>query len=191
MIKQETYFIRTYHFIHLLGRISSLILGLTLLFSLVQVKAQLHPLMVQIYQVLKISSMGLSILMLGLIFGECAHRLRRDRLRNLFKSCWGTFRLRHFLIQHEKSIPQKENQVPSKNIPLMRFNRAVRKAVLDVREDQLLLRLHIPKEVQAQKLLKAHEEEIKEHLSNLYPDYILSPFERQKFKLWLSGTRRE
>ncbi|MFK4893516.1 hypothetical protein [Lactococcus petauri] len=88
-------------------------------------------------------------------------------------------------------MPQTENQAPSKNIPLVHFNKAVRKSVLDVREDQLLLRLHIPKEVQAQKLLKGHEKEIKEHLSNLYPDYILSPFERKKFKLWLSGTRRK
>lgn len=191
MIKQETYFIRTYNFIQILGEIFSLILGLTLLLSLVQVKVQVYPLTAKIYQGLRISSISLFILLLCLISGECIHRLRSDRLRNLFKSCWGTFRLRHFLIQHEKFMPQTENQVSSKNIPLMRFNRAVRKAVLDVREDQLLLRLHIPKEVQAQKLLKGHEEEIKEHLSNLYPDYILSPFERQKFKLWLSGTRRK
>lgn len=191
MIKQETYFIRIYNFIHVLGGIFSLLLTLTLLFPLVQVNTQLYPLTAQIYQGLKISSISLFILLLGLILLECIYRLRVDRLRNLFKSCWGTFRLRHFLIQHEKSIPQTDSQSPSKNIPLVRFNRAVRKAVLDVREEQLLLCLQIPKEVQAQKLLRAHEEEIKEHLSNLYPDYILSPFERKKFKLWLRGTRRK
>ena len=191
MIKQWTYFIRTYNFIQILGGIFSQILGITLLFSFVQVHTHLYPLTAHIYHGLKILSMGLGVLLFGLILLECIQRLRVDRLRNLFKSYWGTFRLRHLLIHHEKSVPRTENQAPTKNIPLIRFNRAVRKAVLDVREDELLLRLHIPKEVQAQKLLKEHEEEIKEHLSNLYPDYILSPFERQKFKLWLSGTRRK
>lgn len=130
MIKQETYFIRIYNFIHVLGGIFSLLLTLTLLFPFVQVNTQLYPLTAQIYQGLKISSISLFILLLGLILLECSYRLRVDRLRNLFKSCWGTFRLRHFLIQHEKSIPQIDSQSPSKNIPLVRFNRAVRKLSL-------------------------------------------------------------
>lgn len=131
-------------------------------------------------------------LLLTLLLSEAFLRLRNDQLRNSLKSFWATFRLRHFLIQHDKyNQVNKEGMVNRKDPVLHSFNRATRKAVLDLKENQLLLCLKLPKELQAQALFKAQEEAIREHISNLYPHYILSPFERQKFNLWLKGTKEK
>lgn len=131
-------------------------------------------------------------LLLTLLLSEAFLRLRNDQLRNSLKSFWATFRLRHFLIQHDKyNQVNKEGMVNRKDPVLHSFNRASRKAVLDLRKDKLLLCLKLPKELQAQALFKAQEEAIREHISNLYPHYILSPFERQKFNLWLKGTKEK
>lgn len=134
----------------------------------------------------------LIFLLLALLLSEFYLRLKNDRLRNSLKSFWATFRLHHFLIQHDKyNQGNKEGMVNRKDLVLHSFNRAARKAVLDLRENQLLLCLKLPKELQAQALFKAQEEAIREHISNLYPHYILSPFERQKFNLWLKGTKEK
>lgn len=134
----------------------------------------------------------LIFLLLTLLLSEVYSRLKNDRLRNSLKSFWATFRLRHFLIQHDKyNQVNKEGMVNRKDPVLHSFNRATRKAVLDLKENQLLLCLKLPKELQAQALFKAQEEAIREHISNLYPHYILSPFERQKFNLWLKGTKEK
>lgn len=131
-------------------------------------------------------------LLLTLLLSEAFLRLRNDQLRNSLKSFWATFRLRHFLIQHDKyNQVNKEGMVNRKDPVLHSFNRASRKAVLDLIKDKLLLCLKLPKELQAQALFKAQEEAIREHISNLYPHYILSPFERQKFNLWLKGTKEK
>lgn len=48
----------------------------------------------------------------------------------------------------------------------------------------------LPKEHQAQKMLKEVVSEIKEEVSNAYPEYLISGFERHGNSLWLKGTRK-
>ena len=125
-----------------------------------------------------------------LILQEVFLRLFNDSLINLGKSIIGTFRFRKFLKHHQKSPKNdSDNYILPKNEVILKFNKAIKKSVIDLTNKQLKLLIKIPKEAQSQKILKEHEEQIKEHISSLYPDYIISTFERNKFNLWLIGTK--
>ncbi|MFZ2609088.1 MAG: hypothetical protein WBP78_03630 [Lactococcus raffinolactis] len=142
---------------------------------------------------LKIFVIGVSALLVILLLKEVITRIKKDSLVNLGKSLLGTFRFRLFLKQSQQHSKRTElsEQRQTENKVLTNFNRAVGKSVLDVSNQQLILFIKVPRQAQAQKILKAHEEQIKEHISSLYPEYLISTFERRKFNLWLIGTKRK
>lgn len=70
------------------------------------------------------------------------------------------------------------------------YNKAIRKILMDVNNEELLLYTKLPKEHQAQKMLKEVVSEIKEEVSNAYPEYLILGFERHGNSLWLKGTRK-
>lgn len=137
-------------------------------------------------------------IVLGLLLPECVRRLKSDSLINLGISFVGTLRFRRFLKQSESTPTENvplvqlitERPKTAENKTISRFNRAIDKSVLELTNEELRLFIKVPKEVQAQKILKEHEEQIKEHVASLYPSYLISNFERKKFGLWLIGTRR-
>lgn len=131
-------------------------------------------------------------LLIILILRELIKRIPKDSLFNLGKSIVGTFQFRQFLKQHQKVIKNDmDRETQSENLTILKFNRAVNKCVLDLSHQELKLFVKVPKEAQSQKILKEHEEQIKEHISSLYPEYIISTFERNKYSLWLIGTKKK
>ena len=203
MIK-KSYFIKTYNFIQLLSSVLLLTLIFLMLFKMIQEYTKSDSstlLLVQfqsiLFKKLVVSlqwvSIVTSILLLVLLLVEIIKRLKNDSLLNLGKSYLGTLRFRRFLKQSQqlpKTNNQLDEQFQTENKTVTRFNLAVRKSVLDLTQDQLILFIKVPKEAQAQKILKEHEEQIKEHVASFYSDYIISTFERKKFTLWLIGTKR-
>lgn len=152
--------------------------------------SQLFHLIEQILKILYITNFLIPSLIFVLILQEVFLRLFNDSLINLGKSIIGTFRFRKFLEHHRKyPTNDSDNYIFPKNEVILKFNKAVRKSVIDLTNKQLKLLIKIPKEAQSQKILKEHEEQIKEHISSLYPEYIISTFERNKFNLWLIGTK--
>ncbi len=135
---------------------------------------------------------------IGLLLPECIRRLKNDSLINLGISFIGTLRFRGFLKQSESTLTENislvqailEHPKTAENKTISHFNRAIHKSVLELTNEQLRLFIKVPKEAQAQKILKEHEEQIKEHVASLYPAYLISTFERKKFGLWLIGTKR-
>lgn len=203
MIK-KSYFIKTYNFIQLLGSVLLLTCIFLILFKVLQnyVGNDSSPLPFLQFQsilfkklVIAFQWIGIitSILLLLLLLIEISNRLKKDSLSNLGKSYLGTWRFRRFLKQSQQ-FPKVSNPLDEKlqveNKSVSRFNQSVRKSVLDVTQDQLKLLIKVPKEAQGQKILKEHEEQIKEHVASFYSDYIISTFERKKFNLWLIGTKR-
>lgn len=203
MIK-KSYFIKTYNFIQLLSSVLLLTLIFLMLFKMIQEYTKSDSstlLLVQfqsiLFKKLVVSlqwvSIVTSILLLVLLLVEIIKRLKNDSLLNLGKSYLGTLRFRRFLKQSQqlpKTNSQLDEQFQTENKTVTRFNLSVRKSVLDLTQDQLILFIKVPKEAQAQKILKEHEEQIKEHVASFYSDYIISTFERKKFTLWLIGTKR-
>lgn len=131
-------------------------------------------------------AIALFIVFILMISKEAIYRIRYDNLLNLPKSMSGTFKIRKFLAHHE--IIKKDGEHPQINQTVEKYNKAVSHVVIDIWNSQLMLYLKLPKEYQAQKMLKDMEAEIKEEIANAYPDYLISTFEREKNSLWLKGT---
>lgn len=203
MIK-KSYFIKTYNLIQILGTVFISSITFLLLIKAMQgyvkndsnslLLLHLIPILLEkIVSLLHLMSIAIPLLLLMLLLPEVIKRLKNDSLLNFGKSYLGTLRFRRFLKQSQQ-LPKTNNQLNEKlkteDKSVTRFNLAVRKSVLDLTQDQLTLFIKVPKEAQAQKILKEHEEQIKEHVASFYSDYIISTFECKKSTLWLIGTKR-
>lgn len=200
---KKTYFMRIYNLIQFLALLLSLSIVFSILLKILYgmwLKIDKNiPFVSQILYGIELASRTVEIvnillptLLVVLIFQEIIKRIFNDSLINLGKSFVGTLQFRRFLKQHQK-IPMSDTdrQSQSENISISRFNRSVNKCVLDLTYKELNLFIKVPREAQSQKILKEYEEQIKEHISSLYPEYIISTFERNKLSLWLIGTKRK
>ena len=134
-------------------------------------------------------AMILIILVSLIAIREFYFRLRYDSLKNLALSIHGTIKLRSYL-HHVELLEDSEDKKSKEDIIISNYNKAIRRIVIDVDSEELLLYIMLPKEHQAQKILKELYSEIKEEISNAYPKYLISGFERQGKSLWLKGTRK-
>lgn len=198
---KKSYLMKIYNLIQYLGAFFFLSIIFTLIIKLLRknlinlgeslpLPSQLFHLIEQILRILYTTNFLIPSLIFVLILQEVFLRLFKDSLINLGKSIIGTFRFRKFLKQYQKApMNDSDDYMLPKNEVILKFNKAVRKSVIDLTNRQLKLLIKIPKEAQSQKILKEHEEQIKEHISSLYPEYLISTFERNKFHLWLIGTK--
>ncbi|HEP1464504.1 TPA: hypothetical protein VM086_000399 [Streptococcus pyogenes] len=133
-------------------------------------------------------------LFLALIYCEVFLRLKEDSLTNLWKSVYQTFSMRIFLRQSEYSetiTAIEQTKVTHYNPINKYFNQAVRKTIVDIRENKVTLLIRIPKTQQATKILKDMEMLISEEISNCNPDYYFSRPERNGKWLYFVGTKRK
>lgn len=145
----------------------------------------------QSVQFLRLSSHMITILLIIILLREMIYRISKDSLINIGRSTISTFQFRRFLKQHKKNIragTDRNKQSEDRTITI--FNHSIEKSIIDISHYEIKLFIKIPKELQAQKILKEHEVQIKEHIASIYPDYIISTFVRQKYNLWLVGTKR-
>ena len=129
--------------------------------------------------------------MFSIVF-EIIKKKKKDALSNYLKSIIETFSLRRFALQSEhidKTLPEPQSKITVNPI-YHDFNRAVKKSVVDITENQVLVFFKIPHSQQAQKILKEMEELLREEISSRNPDYIFSTPERIKNQLWFTGTKR-
>ena len=134
------------------------------------------------------------LLFLGLVGYEIKIRHREDRISNLFKSITQTFSLRLFLIQreHTESVSTSEQGNIKRYNPVNKqFNKAIQKAVVDIREGSASLIIPVPKSQQAIRILKDLETIISEEISSRNPDYYFSRAERKGMDFYFIGTRRK
>ncbi|WP_241672700.1 hypothetical protein [Streptococcus salivarius] len=135
-----------------------------------------------------------SLIFILLISREINRRQEEDNLSNLCKSIKQTLSIRIFLHQSELSeavTTTEQAKVTHYNPVNKYFNQAVRKAIVDIRENKVTLLIHIPKTQQATKILKDVEMLISEEISNRNPSYYFSHPERKGKWLYFIGTKRK
>ncbi|WLG16657.1 hypothetical protein [Bacillus cereus] len=198
---KKTYFIKIYNLVHFLSILFILSFVLTLLVEFLQkdltnvntdflLTSQLIILVKLTMNVLQITNILIPCVVFALLLPEISKRIIHDKIINLVKSIIGTVHVRQLLKQSSKiPLSNSANHKVSENDVITKFNKSVRKSVLDLSNEELKLFFKVPKNAQSQKILKEHEEQIKEHVLSLYPEYIISTFERNKFNLWLIGTK--
>lgn len=199
---KKTYFIKTFNFNLNLFMCSILGLFLVLLSGVFASKmgtlrnfsplSKIPDYFEKLHDSIVMATVPLILLLMFSIVFEIISRLKKDALSNYFKSIIETFSLRRFASQSEridKTFRESQSKITVNPI-YHDFNRAVKKSVVDITEDQVLVFFKIPHSQQAQKILKEMEELLREEISSRNPDYIFSTPERTKNQLWFTGTKR-
>lgn len=120
-------------------------------------------------------------ILIFLILPELVFRITKDSLLNYIKSYWITFRLRKFLIK--QTDYDNENEVKTQ-----KHNLAIQKAVIDIRNNNILFIIKLPNDHEIQKSIIDTTDGLREEISSLFPYYVFSSFERKKHLLVLEGT---
>lgn len=117
---------------------------------------------------------------------ELILRSIHDKATNLFRAYKETYLLQRFTLQ--------PNNPAERNIAVYRitrtFNKAMRKSIVDVRNDYLLVYITLPQQQKAQKYLIDIIEQVEEQQSFNNPDYYFSKPFRENNQLIFKGTRR-
>lgn len=132
----------------------------------------------------------LSLIILATV--EIVTRIANDSMSNYWSSIFLTFKFRRFGAQSERieKTSTDTQGKPSINPIYQDFNKAIKKSVVDVSNNQVLVFIKVPHSQQAQKILKEMEQLLMEEISSQNPDYYFSKPERIKNGLWFTRNRR-
>ncbi|HEK9955809.1 TPA: hypothetical protein TT574_001658 [Streptococcus equi subsp. zooepidemicus] len=183
----------------LLIKIAMTSLGLVLTISFITKSAP--PFLHEIVEALMIINMfalciiGTSITIFSsLIIFETINRFSNDSIDNYVKSISQTFQIRNFLKQIQPSdiayLTGKNGLIKTKNPIIQQFNKTIKRSIVDIRHDKILVDIPVPKEQQTVKLLTNMITDIREYLTNINKDYYFSNPKRIRNHLYFEGTRR-
>lgn len=122
-----------------------------------------------------------ALILFLLVLPELISRLTRDSLINWGKSIWLTYRLRKFLLRKVQFNDESDSTVAM-------HNKSIRSAIIDIREDTVVFLMKLPNDYQAQKSVIDTRDILREEISNRFPYYVFSNFDRFKNWLQLEGT---
>ncbi|EMW5757451.1 hypothetical protein AAFC71_001812 [Enterococcus faecalis] len=122
-----------------------------------------------------------ALILFLLVLPELISRLTRDSLINWGKSIWLTYRLRKFLLRKVRFDDESDSTVAL-------HNKSIRSAIIDIRDDTVVFLMKLPNDYQAQKSVIDTRDILREEISNRFPYYVFSNFDRFKNWLQLEGT---
>ncbi|MDW3615675.1 hypothetical protein [Enterococcus faecium] len=122
-----------------------------------------------------------ALILFLLVLPELISRLAKDSLINWVKSIWMTYRLRKFLLRKAQFDDDSDSTVAL-------HNKSIKSAIIDVREDTVIFWMKLPNDYQAQKSVIDTRDILREEISNRFPYYVFSNFDRFKNWLQLEGT---
>lgn len=128
-----------------------------------------------------------------LIVIDITKRMIKGSIWTQYKSVYYTISLRRFLTQSDMNDntsfwDMNDNIVP--NPVIRKFNKAIKKCVVDVQKNKVIIVIKMPRMQQAQKLLKMMESDINEEISSRHPNYYFSPPQRIRSHIWFEGHKR-
>lgn len=200
---KKTYFMRSFNLtiFLLITALFALLLGFSAKIILTSLVKNNMVFILQIAKLMKQSSqffisfglleVAVALLLIAI---EVVHRFKTDKIMNYFKSVYSTLQLRRFLTQTEltEKVMTAESQTVTTYNPINHaFNKAVSKSIVDIKQEYINIFIKVPKNQQAQKLLKEMELQIQEEIVNQNPDYYFSGATRVKNALWFKGKKRE
>lgn len=92
-----------------------------------------------------------------------------------------------FFPEDRKLIGRVLNCIRTKNNPYLITPR-IQEAIIDIREDTVVFLMKLPNDYQAQKSVIDTRDILREEISNRFPYYVFSNFDRFKNWLQLEGT---
>lgn len=191
---KKSFFLKTFkingYLLTLLAMLA--VVNLPIRFIVSFLKSEPNPSLIQYTQFLyELLSIGLkwldgateitALILFLLVLPELISRLTRDSLINWGKSIWLTYRLRRFLLRKVQFDDESDSTVAL-------HNKSIRSAIIDIREDTVVFLMKLPNDYQAQKSVIDTRDILREEISNRFPYYVFSNFDRFKNWLQLEGT---
>lgn len=191
---KKSFFLKTFkingYLLTLLAMLA--VVNLPIRFIVSFLKSEPNPSLIQYTQFLyELLSIGLkwldgateitALILFLLVLPELISRLTRDSLINWGKSIWLTYRLRRFLLRKVQFDDESDSTVAL-------HNKSIRSAIIDIREDIIVFLMKLPNDYQAQKSVIDTRDILREEISNRFPYYVFSNFDRFKNWLQLEGT---
>ena len=191
MKKRKSYFIRTFRINEVM--VSGLILFIFIRFPLKFVEknflqgknisllwysnimSEAFEQMIHVVDCVIAISLGVILL---LVIPELIHRMVKDSLLNWLYSIWMTYRIRNFLFKDTNSV---ENTSRKTNI--------IKTSVIDVRNRSIVYLVKLRNDMQSRKKFDEMKDVLYKEITNQFPDYSFSKFERYKQWESLEGTK--
>lgn len=191
MKKRKSYFIRTFRINEVM--VSGLILFIFIRFPLKFVEknflqgknisllrysnimSEAFEQMIHVVDCVIAISLGVILL---LVIPELIHRMVKDSLLNWLYSIWMTYRIRNFLFKDTNSVENTS-----------RKTKIIKMSVIDVRKRSIVYLVKLRNDMQSRKKFDEMKDVLYKEITNQFPDYSFSKFERYKQWESLEGTK--
>ena len=139
-------------------------------------------LMTKIFEWL-INAVGLMILvsigMISLIgIPELVYRITEDSIINLLYSIWKTYKIRRFIFNKTSGMGSNIGKC-----------RTIQNSIIDIRKRNITYLAKLPNDLQSHKNCLEMKDILYKEITNQFPDYSFSQFERYKHWVRIDGTK--
>ena len=120
-----------------------------------------------------------SIGMISLIgIPELVYRITEDSIMNLLYSIWKTYQIRRFIFNKTNDMESNTGK-----------SRIIQKSIIDIRKRSITYLVKLPNDPQSHKNFIEMKDILYKEITNQFPDYSFSQFERYKHWVRMDGTK--
>lgn len=149
--------------------------------NLIEYTQFLYKYVMIVYHVLHQALVVSVLITIAFIIPEIIARIWKDSIKNVFRSIWLSFRIRNFL--------QIQATYEDKEVKIFKYNRAIKKAIIDIRNTSVVFVVKLPNELGVHTMIFDNRVAMREEISNRLPEYSFSDIQRVKSYLRLEGTK--
>lgn len=109
---------------------------------------------------------------------ELVYRIAEDSIMNLLYSIWTTYRIRRFIFNKTNDMESNTGK-----------SRTIQKSIIDIRKRSITYLAKLPNDLQSHKNFMEMKDVLYGEITNQFPDYSFSQFERYKHWIRMNGTK--
>lgn len=191
MRRKRSYFLRTFRIMEVMILILLLLCLIRFPLGFIEKKflSQANGVMLPYIEIMSeifewlINAVGLMILvfigMISLIgIPELVYRITEDSIMNLLYSIWKTYQIRRFIFNKTNDMESNTGK-----------SRTIQKSIIDIRKRSITYLVKLPNDLQSHKNFIEMKDILYKEITNQFPDYSFSQFERHKHWVRMDGTK--
>lgn len=189
--RKQSYFLRTFRIVEVMIFILLLLCLIRFPLGFIEKKflSQANGVMLPYIEIMSeifewlINAVGLMILvsigMISLIgIPELVYRITEDSIMNLLYSIWKTYQIRRFIFNKTNDMESNTGK-----------SRIIQKSIIDIRKRSITYLVKLPNDLQSHKNFIEMKDILYKEITNQFPDYSFSQFERYKHWVRMDGTK--
>lgn len=143
--------------------------------SYVKIMREIFEWLINAVELMILVSIGM-IFLIGI--PELVYRITEDSIMNLLYSIWTTYQIRRFIFNKTNGMESNTGK-----------SRTIQKSIIDIRKRSITYLLKLPNDLQSQKNFIGMKDILYKEITNQFPDYSFSQFERYKHWVRMDGTK--